>query len=169
MKSTRIVLLLALTFVLLIASIAAMPAAVAPPNQPTVVATANGGELRVTWVAAAGAQFYTIGWVNLEEYHRMRNAGRDWLDAFHYTTIPSAYTSHTISSLQPGAGYLVLIGARTTRSGGDAPVWSPWANLVMTSGQHGEGFCPITGLAIPEGGYLAPIHRKDKCGGGLNG
>ena len=25
----------------------------------------------------------------------------------------------------------------------------------MTSGQHGEGFCPITGLAIPEGGYLA--------------
>ena len=96
MKSTRIVLLLALTFVLLIASIAAMTAAVAPPNQPTVVATANGGELHATWDAAAGARFYTIGWVNLEEYHRMRNAGRDWLDAF--TTPPyQAPTPATLS------------------------------------------------------------------------
>ena len=98
MKSTKIMPLLALAAVLLLASIAAMPAAVAPPNQPTVVATANGGELRVTWVAAAGAQFYTIGWVNLEEYHRMRNAGRDWLDAF--TTPPyQAPTPATLSAV----------------------------------------------------------------------
>ncbi len=98
MKSTRIVLLLALTFVLLIASIAAMPAAAVPPNQPTVVATANGGELHATWDVAAGARFYTIGWVNLEEYHRMRNAGRDWLDAF--TTPPyQAYQAPTPATL----------------------------------------------------------------------
>ena len=137
--------------------LATLPAVVAtqPPTKPVVAATATAGELRVTWNAVAGAQFYTVGWVNIDEYSSMSSAGRDWLDAFHYATVPSTHTSHIVSSLQPGGGYFVIIGAGPTRFGGEAPVWSPWTNLVTTSGQHGEGFCPITGLAIPEGGYLA--------------
>ena len=137
----------------LVASIAAMPAAPAKPNQPTVNSTANGGELSVTWDMAAGSQFYTIGWTNQAEYQEYQRGGREWLDAFHFVTIPAQYTSHTIKDLEPGGSYYVILGARTSRLGGEAPTWSDWSNLVTTAGEHGEGFCPITGFPLPPGGY----------------
>ena len=154
-KTKRCAILSTLLVVLLVASIAAMPTAPAQPNQPTVNSTANGGELSVTWSAAAGSQFYTIGWTNQAEYQEYQSAGREWLDAFHFVTIPARYTSHTIKDLEPGGSYYVIIGARTSRLGGEAPTWSPWSSLVATAGQHGEGFCPITGLPLPPGGYLS--------------
>ena len=151
----RFMTLPALLAVLMLASIAAMPSVPTQPNQPTVVATANGGELRVTWNSTPETQFYTIGWTNYDEYQQMQNAGREWLDAFHFVTIPASYTSHTIKDLQPNGDYYVIIGARTSRLGGEAPVWSPWSNLVATAGQHGEGFCPVTGVPLPPSGYLS--------------
>ena len=48
----------------------------------------------------------------------------------------------------------MIIGAKTTRFGGAEPTWSQWS-FATTAGQHGAGFCPITGLQIPEGGYLS--------------
>ena len=154
-KTKLLTILGILLAVSLVASIAAMPAAPAQPNQPTVNSTANGGELSVTWGMAAGSQFYTIGWTNLEEYQDYQKAGREWLDAFHFVTIPARYTSHTIKDLEPSGSYYVIIGARTSRLGGDAPTWSEWSNLVTTAGDHGEGFCPITGLPLPAEGYLS--------------
>ena len=143
--------LLAITMML---TVAAAPAAPAQPAQPFATATANGGELQVSWNAASGARFYTIGWINRDDFNEMQAAGRDWLDAFHYAIIPASYTSHTVKGLKPSAAYYTIIGARTSRFGGEQPVWSSWSAQATTSGQHGAGFCPITGLPIPAGGYL---------------
>ena len=153
-SSIRILTFFTLLVTLMVATVAANPAVLPTPSQPTVIATAVGGELRATWRATAGAQFYSVGWANNEEITQMTNAGREWLDAFHFTTIPAAYTSHTISGLKPEIDYYVIIGAQTQRFGASDLVWSPWSRLVTTAGQHGADVCPITGLQIPEGGYL---------------
>ena len=144
---------LALVAILLVVGVAAMPGALAEPSTPTVVATADAGELRATWSATAGAQFYVVGWANSEEALQMTDAGREWLDAFHYATIPANHTGHTITGIKPSTQYAVIIGAKTTRFGGAEPTWSQWS-YATTAGQHGAGFCPITGLQIPPGGYL---------------
>ena len=152
-KSTHIIPFFLLTAVLVLAGIAAMPSTLVQPAVPQAVATANSGELHVTWSATSGAQFYTVGWANRDEASQMVGAGREWLDAFHYATVPSDYTSHIIAGIKPETEYAVIIGARAQRYGGDI-AWSPWT-FATTSGLHGEGFCPITGLEIPAGGYLA--------------
>ena len=144
----------ALLALLMLLTVSAAPAVPTQPAQPTATATNNAGELTVRWPAASGAQFYTVGWISLDEYRDMRARGRDWLDAFHYATIPATHTSHTVSGLKPSSTYAAIVGAATSRFGGAAPVWSTWSALTTTSGQHGAGFCPITGLPIPAGGYL---------------
>ena len=146
-KFAPIVLLLA------IISIAAAPAALATPNAPTAAATSNAGEIVASWQSVAGAQFYTVGWINRNDYQQIGSSG-DWQSAFHYATIPASRTSYTVNGLKAGEEYWTIIGARTTRVGGDSPSWSAWSGLVTTAGQHGAGFCPITGLPLPPGGYL---------------
>ena len=94
-----------------------------------------------------------MGWANLEEVDQMTSAGREWLDAFHFTTIPSRYTSHTISGLAPETSYFVIIGAQGARFGSQDLTWSEWSQPATTASQHGAGICPITGLPLPEGGY----------------
>ena len=153
-KLPKVSSFLALVAILLVVGVAAMPGALAEPSTPTVVATADAGELRATWSATAGAQFYVVGWANRDEVSQMIDTGRDWLDAFHYATIPSSYTGHTITGIKASTEYAVIIGAKTTRFGGDEPTWSQW-NFATTAGQHGAGFCPITGLPLPPGGYLS--------------
>ena len=59
---------------LLIAGVAAMPTALSAPKTPTVIATANPGELIITWDAVPEAQHYTIGYANVDELDRI--AGR---------------------------------------------------------------------------------------------
>ena len=144
-----------LVIALLIGSIAAAPAAPAQPNPPHAAATQNAGEVQVNWNPAAGAQFYTVGWINRSDYLEMQSAGRDWLDAFHYATIPASYTAHTIKGLEAGANYYTIVGAQTSRFGGQEPTWSGWSNQVTTAGQHGADFCPVTGLPLPPAGYLS--------------
>ena len=144
-----------LVIALLIGSIAAAPAAPAQPSPPHAAATQNTGEVQVNWNPAAGAQFYTVGWINRSDYLEMQSAGRDWLDAFHYATIPASYTAHIIKGLEAGANYYTIVGAQTSRFGGQEPTWSGWSNQVTTAGQHGADFCPVTGLPLPPVGYLS--------------
>lgn len=154
-KRLRVFSVLGLVAMLFITLVAASPATLPAPGTPRVAATAESGELSVTWGASQGAQFYMVGWANLEEVAQMTGAGREWADAFHFVTIPAQYTSHEIAGLKPDTAYLVIIGASNTRYGGSGLTWSPWSQPATTAGQHGAGFCPITGLQIPEGGYLA--------------
>ena len=153
-SSLRIALFIPLFATLLIAGVAATHAVLPQPSQPSVTATANGGELRTTWAATPGAQYYTVGWASNEEINQMTSVGREWFDAFHFTTIPASFTSHTISGLKPETDYYVIIGAQSQRFGAPDQVWSPWSRLVTTAGLHGPDICPITGLQIPEDGYL---------------
>ncbi len=147
-KLVRANLLPAFIAFLLLGTLAAAPATPSAPGQPTVVATPEAGTLNVSWPSSEGAVFYTVGWANIEEVLQMVNAGRDWLDAFHFATIPAQYTSHYIQGLQPDVDYYVVIGAKTTRYGGDPPVWSPWAEPVTTSkGQVSD--CVSNGTCIP--------------------
>ena len=153
-KTFKISPLLALCAIMLLAGIAATPDVPLPaPTNLSVAATANAGELSVSWSASAGAQFYGIAWIDLAEGTEYLNQGRDLADAIHFANIPAAHTTYTITGLRPSAEYLVLVGARMTRYA-DIPSWSSIHPKVATAGQHGDGFCPITGLPIPEGGYL---------------
>ena len=70
-------------------------------------------------------------------------------------TVGAGNTEHTLSGLKPETAYYVLIGAQTERFGATDLSWGPWSNAVTTAGQHGAGFCPITGLPLPPGGYLS--------------
>lgn len=154
-KTVNLKLLGLLLAVILIASIAAVPAVLPEPNAPTAVATANAGELHVAWDTVPGARFYTVGWINRNDFLSVGSGG-EWLSEFHYATVPASRTSYTVSGLKAGEEYWTIVGARRQRDGGDATRWSAsWSGLVTTSGQHGEGFCPITGLPLPPEGYLS--------------
>ena len=151
LRFTAPLMLLAL---LLVAGVAAMPGALPKPETPTAAATGNAGEISVSWQPVAGAQFYVVGWINRSDYNRIGSSG-DWLSAFHYATVPSSRTSYTVSGLKAGEAYWTIVGARADRFHGGPVSWSEWSTPVTTAGQHGEGFCPITGLIIPPGGYLS--------------
>ena len=159
--SVRIGTISALTVMLFLTLVAATPAVLPTPNQPTAAATADAGEILVTWQATPGAQFYTVGWANQDEITQMISSGREWVDAFHFATISGDYTRHTVSGLKPEADYFVIVGAQSARFGASDLVWSTWSQPVTTAGQHGAGICPITGLPIPEGGYLEVGERID--------
>ena len=133
---------------LMLGALAAAPATPAAPEQPTVAATVDAGTLNVTWPPSEGAEFYTVGWANYDEALQMVNAGREWLDAFHFATIPAQYTSHLIQGLQPGVQYYVIIGTKTARYGGEPPVWSPWSDLVATS-ETPASDCVAEGICLP--------------------
>ena len=154
-RSAKLISFALLFTVICISGIAAMPATLPAPNAPTAAATTNAGEIQVRWQTVAGARFYTVGWINRNDYQRIGPSG-DWLSAFHYATVPASRTSYTVSGLKAGEEYWTIIGGRRQRDGGEATSWSAsWSGLVMTSGQHGGGFCPITGLPLPPGGYLS--------------
>ena len=155
MKKLFSLSILALLGVVMLASIAAMPAQLTAPNTPTVTSTANAGELQINFDPVPGAQFYTIGYANLDELYEMVDSGRHALDAYYYVTIEAAHTSHTLTGLKPSTGYYVRVGAQTQRTGGAGPVYSGLAPEATTAGQHGAGFCPITGLPLPPTGYLS--------------
>ncbi len=152
-RPIRLVSLLSLIAISLLAGVAATPAVLTTPDTPVVVATGNAGELQVSWNRVPGAQHYTIGYANRDDVNRMGAAGRNWLDAFYYVTIDATYAGHTLRGLKPDTAYYVLIGAQTLRFGATDLVWGAWASPVTTAGQHGAGFCPITGLPLPPGGY----------------
>ena len=125
-RSNKVISFVALLVTVLVAGVAATPAALAQPGQPTATATANAGELLVTWDASAGAQFYTVGWAEEEGINQILNAEREWMDAFHYAVIPSAYTSYTVSGLKPETPYYTIIGAQSSRFGATdlvPPIW----------------------------------------------
>ena len=109
------------------------------PAAPTATATGNPGEIRVSWQSVSGARFYTVGWINRDDYDRAQAAG-DWQSAFHYATVLASNTDYTVSGLKAGAQYWTIVGARTARFDGDPATWSDWSAGVTTAGQHGA--CP---------------------------
>ena len=111
-RPNKVIIFATLLVAMLVSGVAAMPASLTQPGQPT--ATANAGELLVTWDASAGAQFYTVGWAEEEGIRQMLDAGREWQDAFHYAVIPAAYTSYTLSGLKFETPYYTIIGAQSS-------------------------------------------------------
>ena len=160
-KLKRIIPLLILLAAFAVAGIAATPAVLAKPVAPNIQATANGGELEITWDRIPGAQYYTVGWINWTEGKPVLDAGGDWLSLFHYTTVAGHRTSYTVKGQNGGDNHYAIIratdvGGASGRFGGGYSTWSSWSSSpAQPAGQHGEGFCPITGLPLPEGGYLS--------------
>ena len=160
-KSARIFPLFILVATLLIAGIAATPAALAQPDGPSVQATSNGGEIVISWDRVSGAQYYTVGWVNWTKGKPVSDAGGDWLSLFHYTTVLGSETSYTVKGLEEGQDHYAIIRATDAegaadRFGGGYSQWSAWSSSsAQPAGQHGEGFCPITGLPLPPTGYAS--------------
>ena len=128
------------------------------PAAPNIQATANGGELEITWDSIPGAQYYTVGWINWTEGQPVHADGGDWLSFFNYTTVEGSQTSYTVKGLDGGDNYYANIratdvaGITAGRFGGSYSTWSDWSSSpAQPAGQHGEGFCPITGLPLPPG------------------
>lgn len=150
---------LLLLAIIIIASMAAAPAQLATPDAPRVHATANAGEMVIVWDPVPGAQYYTVGWVNWAEAKPLSDSGEDWLHLFTYTTVPGNVASHVVKGLEGGADHYAIIRATGVagtegRFGGGWSAWSGWSPPVQPAGQHGDGYCPITGLPIADGGYL---------------
>ena len=146
--------------IIVIAGIAATPATLAKPDAPQVYATAKAGEMVIAWNPVPGAQYYTVGWVNWTDAKEVSDSGEDWLHLFTYTTVPGRVTSHVVKGLDGGDDHYGIIRATDVagvdgRFGGGYSPWSSWSpSPAQPSGQHGAGFCPITGMPMPEGGYL---------------
>ena len=147
--------------VLLVGTIAAAPAVLSQPAAPMIEATANAEELTISWDRIPGAQYYTVGWINWTEGQPVHTAGGDWLSLFHYTTVAGDRTSYTVKGLNGGDSHFAIIRATDVagasgRFGGGYSTWSSWSSSsAQPAGQHGEGFCPITGLPLPPTGYLS--------------
>ena len=149
-KLTRIVPLFVLLSTFAIAGIAATPAVLSKPVVPTAQATANGGELEITWNSIPGAQYYTIGWVNWTEGKPVADAGGDWHSLFYYTTVKGSETSYTVKGLNGGDEHYAIIRATDVdnRFGGGWSEWSGWS--IPTQPARG-----IIGLPTPESEYLS--------------
>ena len=140
----------------IIASIAAAPAVLSKPDPPTVSATAAGGEVLISWSPVPGARYYTVGWINWTDGQPVSAAGGDWLSFFNYTTVPGNVTSYTVKGQDGGDDHYAIIRATDDddRFGGGYSPWSDWSvSPAQPAGQHGAGFCPVTGLPMPSGGY----------------
>ena len=159
-KLTRIIPLFGLVAALAVAGIAATPAVLAQPEAPSIQATQNGGELVISWNRIPGAKYYTLGWINWTEGQPVSASGGDWLSLFHYTTVAGDRTSYTVKGLNGGDNHYAIIrvtdaAGTSGRFGGGYSAWSAWSSsFAQPAAQHGEGFCPITGLPMPAGGYL---------------
>ena len=153
LKAVRFTPPLLLFAIIVIASIAAAPAQLAKPDAPVVSATANGGEILISWNPVPGAHYYTVGWVNWTDARPLSDAGQDWLSQFNYTTVPGGVTSHTVKGLDGGDDHYAIIRATDVsgnngRFGGGWSPFSEWSSSVQPAEQHGAGFCPITGLPL---------------------
>ena len=145
--------------IIVIASIAATPAVLVRPDAPQVHTTGSAGEIVIAWSPVPGAQWYTVGWVNWTDAKAVSDSGEDWLHLFTYTTVPGNVSSHVVKGLDGGEDHYAIIRATDVagvdgRFGGGYSPWSEWSSPAQPVGRHGDGYCPITGLPIPEGGYL---------------
>ena len=108
---------------------------------------ANPGAVAVSWDAVAGAPFYRIGWVAMDDVAAARAEGRDWLDAFAFSDVANrGQTSHTVKPLTAGVHY-AFIAASINRRFGDAS-WSEWVLLTPGAGETGAELTP-TPTPIP--------------------
>ena len=61
------------------------------PAAPANVLAANGdtpGQAVVRWDAVAEAEYYRIGWVNMETFRAVQaEGGREWLDVFSFRDV----------------------------------------------------------------------------------
>ena len=108
-----------------------------PPLPPAGIKAVNGpnpGEVNLTWSAAAGANYYRIGWLADADY---RAAGDDWLERFAFADVANK-TAYTITRLTPGADYWFIVASNSARYG--APQWpANWEALRLNDDQSS---CP---------------------------
>ena len=127
--------------IIIVAGIAATPAQLAMPDAPTVRATANGGEMTISWNPVPGAQYYTVGWVNWTDAKPISDAGEDWLSQFHYTTVLGSETSYLVKGLNGGDDHYAIVratdieGVAAGRFGGGWSPFSAWSSPVQPAVQ----------------------------------
>ena len=102
------------------------PAPATAPAGVSVSDTDTPGDVTVSWQPVAGAAYYRIGWVALDDFHAVTGAGREWLDAFAFTDIANlGQATHTIRGLRTGQEYAFIVATLNSRFGNGA--WSNWA------------------------------------------
>ena len=147
-----LVAFLTLALLLMVGSVAAFPADTSKSVSISVDDGANPGEAVITWTAGNDVRYYRVGWISMQEYETVTGAGRPWFEAFHFVDLENiGQTFYTAKGLTPGERYAFALGSKSDYYG--EPVWLD-IEFFDLANQHGAGFCPITGLQIPQGGYL---------------
>ena len=106
---------------------------------PTNVQANNGpnsGEAILTWNAVAGANFYRVGWVAVDDVTRAFGDGTDPLDHYAYADVTA--TTYTITGLRPGEEYLFTVAGLEARF-----VESGALELVQLTLNTNGAACPI--------------------------
>ena len=102
------------------------------PAAPAGVTAVNGeatGMVIVGWEAVGSAAFYRIGWVALDDIPATQSEGREWLDAFIFTSVGNlGQTEYAVSGVTPGRRYAFVVASVSSRFGAGA--WSEWAYLT---------------------------------------
>ena len=125
--------------------------------QPQNIRAVNGtnlGEVTITWDGVEGAQYYRIGWAQIDELRAVMDAGRPWTDAFYHVDAKAPTTIRTITGLSPGFDYLFLVGGQAVYNGepewGLADPWpitlNPFAAPVGDYDADNDGLIEITTL-----------------------
>ena len=99
---------------------------------PANVRAADGaspGTAVVSFDAVAGAAFYRIGWVSIDDIQAVQADDREWLDAFDFKDVANkGQTAQALKGLTPGVRY-AFIAASVPHRFGNAQHWSAWTYL----------------------------------------
>ena len=99
---------------------------------PANVRAADGaspGTAVVSFDAVAGAAFYRIGWVSIDDIQAVQADDREWLDAFDFKDVENkGQTAQALKGLTPGVRY-AFIAASVPHRFGNAQHWSAWTYL----------------------------------------
>ena len=108
-----------------------------PPSGITAVNGPNPGEVSLLWNAAAGANYYRVGWIADADYRTARDSGAPWLERFGFVDVESK-TAYTITRLTPGTDYWFIVASNSERYG--PPQWPQnWVSLRLNDDQSS---CP---------------------------
>lgn len=125
------------------------------PDNFKAVNGPNAGEAILTWDAVAGANFYRVGWITVEEAKQAIANQADIYNDYVFVDISGA-TAYTAAGLSPGTEYYFTVGSLRERFG--QAVESNIVRLTLNASGAACPICPTCPTAgTPPGTQPLPV------------